>query len=231
MAKLVLTLNGKVVDHYFIDKPSISIGRDAGNDISIDDPLLSREHARIVSVGEDEIAEDLHSSNGTRLNGRPLVRQILQHRDVIELGSHQLCYMNSRLAGDAEFDRTMIITPLSRQADKAGDAPIVNVPAAQSSRALLAEGSITVLAGTNAHATGKSVRLDRVVTTFGTPDEQLVVLTRRPLGVFITHVEGAVLPRINQQSIGVEPRLLRDGDLIEAAGYQLKFHLEPLAGQ
>ena len=65
MAKLILTLNGSVINQYFIDKACVSIGRGADNDIVINDPVLSREHARVVSVGKDQIVEDLQSSNGT----------------------------------------------------------------------------------------------------------------------------------------------------------------------
>jgi pSer/pThr/pTyr-binding forkhead associated (FHA) protein len=228
MAKLVLTLEGKVINHYFIDKPCLTIGRGAGNDIVINDPLLSREHARIVSIGEDEIVEDLQSSNGTRINGSPLVRQILQHRDIIELGNHQLRYMSSRIASDVDFERTMMIQTLPRQAEAGGDAPIFDVPVARSAKTRFQEGSVTVLAGSRPYTTDQIVRLDRVVTTFGVPGEQLVVLTRRPQGVFLTHVEGSRFPRVNRQSVGETPHLLRDGDLIEAAGYQLKFKLKPL---
>ena len=50
MAKLVLMLNGKIINQYFIEQPSISIGRDPGNEICISDPLLSRRHARIIVI-------------------------------------------------------------------------------------------------------------------------------------------------------------------------------------
>ena len=55
MAKLILTLNSKVLNQYFVDKPCLTIGRGPDNDIVINDPLLSREHARIVTVGKDQI--------------------------------------------------------------------------------------------------------------------------------------------------------------------------------
>ena len=227
MAKLVLTLKGKVINQYFIDKPSISIGRDASNDIAIDDPLLSREHIRIVSVGEDEIAEDMQSSNGSQINGRPLGRQILQHLDIIGLGSHQLRYMSSRAAADVDFERTMMIQALTRQGES--DPAIIALPAARSAKSKLPQGSVVVLESPDTHTKGENIRLKDVVTTFGIPGEQLIVLTRRPKGFFITHVEGTQFPRINRQLIGNAPHALRDGDLIEAAGYHLKFKIEALA--
>ncbi len=231
MAKLVLTLEGKVVGQYFIDKPDVSIGRDPESDVPVNDPLLSMAHARIVSIGEDEIIEDLQSSHGTRVNGREITRQILQHRDVIELGKHQLRYMNSRIASDVDFERTMIIQTLPRSVDDAEDASLVDVPAARAARIRFPQGSVRVLSAAGKFARGEIVRLDRVVTTFGTPGDQLIVLTRRPQGVFVTHVEGSRFPRVNQQSIGDAPHALRDGDVIEAAGYQLEYKLGKPAGR
>lgn len=232
MAKLVLSLNGSVLNQVFIDKPCLNIGRDAGNDIVIADPLLSRVHARILSVGEDHIVEDLQSSNGTLVNGSALGRKILHHRDVIGLGSHSLCYLNTRLAGEVDLERTMLIQALPLGGEPAEAGAVDAVPAIRAARAWLPVGSVKVLAGgTGAHAVGDSVRLDRVVTTFGTPGEQLVVIGRRPQGYFLTHVEGARLPRVNRRAISTEPHALHDGDQIEAAGYHLEFRLELLAGR
>jgi pSer/pThr/pTyr-binding forkhead associated (FHA) protein len=228
LAKLILTLNGTVINQHCIDKPCVSIGRGVTNDIVIDDPLLSREHARIVSVGEDQIVEDLKSSNGTKVNGSPLVRQILQHCDVIELGSHHLRYMCARVAADVELERTMLIKALPRHRELAEGAPVVSVPVVRAARGRLPEGSVKVQAGSDQHALGESVRLDRVVSTFGIPGEQLIVIARRPQGYFVTHVEGAQGTRVNRKAIGSAPCALCDGDLIEAAAWRLEFRLDPL---
>lgn len=232
MAKLTLSLNGTLLNQYFIDKPTLTIGRGTGNDIVISDSQLSREHARIVTVGEDHIAEDMKSSNGTLINGSPLVRQILQHRDIIELGAYRLCYLNSRQATEVDLERTMLIKALPRDGNQAPDALIGASAGARTAKQWFPLGSVKVLAGPgHPHPNGECVRLDRVVTTFGTPNEQLVVIGRRPQGYFLTHVEGTQFPRINQQSVNREPHALHDGDQIEAAGYRLEFQLDALAGR
>lgn len=231
MAKLTLSLNGTLLNQYFIDKPTLSIGRGTGNDIVISDAQLSREHARITTVGEDHIAEDLHSSNGTQINGVPLTRQILQHRDIMEFGAYRLCYLNSRLSTEVDLERTMLIKALPRDASPELDAPVGAAAGARAAKQWSPMGSVKVLCGpSQTSAPGDCVRLDRVVTTFGTPNEQLVVISRRPQGYFLTHVEGRQFPRINQQAINREPHALHDGDQIEAAGYRLEFQLDALAG-
>jgi len=231
LAKLVLSLSGNVLNQYFTDKPVLCIGRDSANDIAINDALLSREHARITTVGEDHIIEDLQSSNGTLVNGAPVTRKILHHRDVIGLGSHTLRYLNTRMASDVDLERTMLIKPLAREGMAGKDNPTAAArPAIRSAKSWQPEASVKVLAAkAGEYSLGVTVRLDRVVTTFGTPGEQLAVITRRPQGYFLTHVEGSQPPRINRQAIGTEAHPLRHGDEIETSGYKLAFQVDGLA--
>ena len=101
MTKLVLSSGGTVLHQQFIDQARITIGRGAYNHIVISDAAMSREHAAIVTVGDDRIVEDLDSSNGTFVNGSRISRRILQHRDVIEFGAFNLCYLNTKEIGRA----------------------------------------------------------------------------------------------------------------------------------
>src|SRR4051812_32712881 len=50
----------------------LRIGRDAANDVVLQDPNVSRFHAEIALSGESITVRDLGSSNGTRLNGVPV---------------------------------------------------------------------------------------------------------------------------------------------------------------
>lgn len=222
MAKLVLSLNGKVVNQHFIDKPNITIGSGSGSDICIDDAALKPVHLSIVKLGHDTIVEGAQDGQGTRVNGKPLTRQILKHLDIIDLGKHQLRYMSAGIASDADLDRTMFIQTV--RAPDAGDAvQLADAALAPAGRARLMGGSVEFVAGPMPFKAGKLIPLVQVVTTFGEPGEKLLVLTRRPHGVFLSHVEGSRYPRINGRTISNAPHALNVGDLIEGAGYKLKF--------
>ena len=84
-------------------------------------------------------------------------------------------------------------------------------------------GAIQLLSGGNA---GKELELTKPLTTLGKPGVQVAVLTRRPQGYFITHVEGASRPTINGQQIGAAPHALKDHDVIELAGIKMEFFLK-----
>ena len=152
-------------------------------------------------------------------------RRILQHGDVIEFGNFHLRYLNPRTAVEIDLERTMLITGLFGKSTPARDeatppATEVRVPAARATRIRFPKGRLKVLAGSDA---GRSIELDRVVATIGKPGQQLAVITRRPHGYFVTHVEGRRHPRVNRRSIGKEARLLHDEDVIEVGDDRLEF--------
>jgi pSer/pThr/pTyr-binding forkhead associated (FHA) protein len=53
--------------------------------------------------------------------------------------------------------------------------------------------------------------------------DQLAVITRRPNGYYITHVDGKTRPTVNGQSIGVHAHLLNSGDMIVISGDSMQF--------
>jgi hypothetical protein len=226
MAKLVLSTNGAVVHQCFVAQDRVSVGREAHNGIVVDDPLVSREHAAIVAVGNDHILEDLGSANGTVVNGTRLSRRILQHGDVIELGAFHLRYLNPKVAAEVDLERTMLIQGLS--GGNAGkDAPFiagnVPMPVAGNARTHFPKGRVWMGAGPRA---GEVIELDRVVTMFGRAETGTAAVVRRPLGYYVTHVEGRRVPRVNGAAIGREPCLLRHGDIVEAGDERLEFTLD-----
>jgi pSer/pThr/pTyr-binding forkhead associated (FHA) protein len=106
----------------------------------------------------------------------------------------------------------------------AAAAPAAAAPAAAPGAApkqLL--GAIQLLSGANA---GKELELSKPLTTLGKPGVQVAVLTRRPQGYFITHVEGAKQPMVNGQAIGAAPHALKDHDVIELAGVKMEFFVK-----
>ena len=65
------------------------------------------------------------------------------------------------------------------------------MPASQPIAAGGKVAAIQLLSGANA---GKELELTKPLTTLGKPGVQVAVITRRPQGYFITHVEGANCP-------------------------------------
>lgn len=80
----------------------ITVGRDPGNKIELDDTLASRHHAVIQKVADDFFVKDLKSTNGTFVNGRlvPPGKYVrLRPEDIILIGRTEL---SLRQFGSAE---------------------------------------------------------------------------------------------------------------------------------
>jgi predicted component of type VI protein secretion system len=70
----------------------VSIGREEGNTIQLNDERISRFHAKIQEDQDKLILTDLESTNGTKVNGEDVQLRILRYGDVISLGRSVLVY-------------------------------------------------------------------------------------------------------------------------------------------
>ena len=86
----------------------------------------------------------------------------------------------------------------------------------------LPTGVIQVLTGASA---GKEMVLTKTLSTLGKPGVQVAVITRRPHGYFITHVEGKAFPSVNGMLLDAQAHPLGDHDIIELAGVKMEFFL------
>jgi predicted component of type VI protein secretion system len=104
---------------------SLGIGRHPNSDILLNDPLVSRSHARLIVLEDGSIAiEDLHSANGVYVNGERLGRsfQVLHDGDRLLLGTCELGVFASRRLHDDE--KTPSIRPSERRLlESASEAP------------------------------------------------------------------------------------------------------------
>jgi hypothetical protein len=69
------------------------LGRSPECHVTIDDPLVSREHAKIHNHGDRVVLEDLGSRNGSKVNGEPLHGSIeLNDGDRIRIGNQEILF-------------------------------------------------------------------------------------------------------------------------------------------
>lgn len=86
-SRLVMRAGPQPGQTFVLDRDSLTLGRDPGNEIAIGDPQVSRQHARITRQGGLTVIEDAGSTNGTFVNGLRLAGpHTLTDGDVISLG-------------------------------------------------------------------------------------------------------------------------------------------------
>lgn len=231
MAKIILSLEGSVIREVPLDKDRITIGRKPTNDIQIENLAVSGEHACIVTILNDSFLEDLGSTNGTLVNGNKVAKHILQSNDVIEIGKYKMKYVVEAVAAAAaqapaeDFEKTMVM----RAPPKVAKPAAAPAPAAAAPRPATAPAeaqpmaALQILTGA---AAGREIELTKNLTTLGKPGVQVAVITRRPQGYFITHVEGASFPVVNGKALDAQARPLKDHDVIELTGVKMEFFVK-----
>ena len=109
------------------------VGRDFPSHLQIDDPSVSRQHARFVQQDGSVSVEDLESRNGTRVNGKSIKRVTLSPSDEVRVGTARIALAVTRPAqrsgaGDNEVllrnERVVATYALARRAART-DMPVL----------------------------------------------------------------------------------------------------------
>lgn len=82
----------------------VTIGREEGNSIQLNDERISRFHLKIQQDHEDLVLTDLESTNGSKVNNEEVQLRILRHGDLITVGRSTLIF-GSRVEINDRLDR------------------------------------------------------------------------------------------------------------------------------
>jgi hypothetical protein len=215
MAAIILAKNGAVLQRIPLVKERTTIGRRTYNDIVIDEPGVSAEHAELVFALGDLYFQDMGSTNGSRINGQPVQKHFMNDGDLIELGQHITM----------QYRADVGVSPLEAGSASGGglDGGVgVDSWADHTRDAYMQPAVIEILDG---HHAGQKIPLTQPLTTIGLPRIQTAVLARGGHGYSLTHLEGKVYPLINGKSGGTSTQGLSNGDLINLAGTTVRFSL------
>ena len=72
--------------------PPVTIGREEGNTIQLNDERVSRFHVKIQEDHEKLVLTDLESTNGTKVNGEDIQLRILRFGDMVTIGRSVLLF-------------------------------------------------------------------------------------------------------------------------------------------
>ena len=103
MPQLILSIQGVEIKRVNLVKNRTTLGRKPGNDIVVNDMVVSGEHCAFDLRGlADVYVEDLNSTNGTYLNGKMLhgERPQLVDHDVISVGRIRILFLSASDPGD-----------------------------------------------------------------------------------------------------------------------------------
>ena len=101
MLTILLKYEEKLLKTIETDKAAITIGRNADNDIPIDNLSVSKRHATIRNSRGKYFVEDENSTNGTYLNEKLITSEKLSHKDRLTIGKHTLEILFDKTYTDA----------------------------------------------------------------------------------------------------------------------------------
>lgn len=193
---------------YKLDKERTTVGRKPHNDIHLEDPTVSGDHAVFLKL-QHIYVEDLGSTNGVILNGKRITKRQLNHGDVVRIGRHEFKFVEDSAE---QFDKTVMISTTPSAVKP--EPPVVT-----------RSGVVKVL---NGPKSGEQILLNKPYTTLGSPGIQVAVIAKRGNNFFLMPMSGVSEkhdpPRLNNKPIGAQSTPLKSGDVIEVAGTKLQFN-------
>ncbi len=115
MAKIIVLVEGVRQREYPLSEGMVRIGRDAANDIQLDDDTVSGSHAEVavkqgqyIDGSNDYWLRDLESTNGTKVNGQRVNRHLLHNEDEILIGPYTLRFLDATQQSVARTTRISI---------------------------------------------------------------------------------------------------------------------------
>ncbi|HVO84503.1 MAG TPA: FHA domain-containing protein [Syntrophobacteria bacterium] len=237
MARIILKFKELLLKDFSLQDGGKTIGRAPGNDIVLENLLVSGHHARIDQAGGDYILTDLRSKNGTYVNGARISSAKLKHGDQILVGKHTLVFeLDAAQVSAADrnmVEATMFVPsagvvagePSAQGVPGAGAAPPGPTPAEPI-------GILSYLSGGKGEyeltkklaKMGKGEEADIQIGGFLTP-KVAATISRRPNGYHVTPMTGRVKVRVNGTQIEGSQRL-KDFDTIEIGAVVLQFYFK-----
>jgi hypothetical protein len=242
-ARVVVSLDGAIVTEIELTKDVTVVGRHPSCDICIDNPAISGRHMLLRIVDKTAYAEDLASTNGTKVNGHQTQHQVVHHLDLIEVGHHKLHFFDDELlaAGGisnlettvhTDFEKTMMAAHAAPPSPARTAAPAkedlsrtmaipsatIRMGAAQESvdtatPAAVRTGALALRALTGMKA-GEMISLEQPNTMLGTAGADSALVVRRGDGYFLARFGGAA-PRLNRKELAPGTHRIAARDVIE----------------
>ncbi len=223
MSTYYVVLEKDVINEFDIPEGGmVTFGRKAGNDITLESPVVSSQHAKIDHLEEGYVLTDLQSKNGTFVNELPITVHWLREGDRIRIGQHIILFKPKPQDIPAKPGPTM--TPPPSLHESSDDEALFSELQQASKQAVL----LWRKGGTG------EIQLHEKLTKFGkdaTNDVQIggfftgkvaATISHQGDSWVLEHVDGMNKPKCNGRAINT-PVVLKEFDLIEIGSAAFEF--------
>lgn len=95
---------------YTLEQYPFTIGRSEDCDVKLENASVSSRHCSIMKMKDTYTLVDAGSTNGTRVNNKPITEVVLKHKDLVQIGSVEFIF-NIEGAGVEESSTTASFAP------------------------------------------------------------------------------------------------------------------------
>jgi pSer/pThr/pTyr-binding forkhead associated (FHA) protein len=231
MASLSLGLDGKFIkDYQLAEGTSLTIGRQAINDVVIENLSVSGRHAKIEWVEGKCLLTDLQSKNGTFVNEVLVKSHWLEHGDAITIGRHVLLFYHDneelRAPGtDDAAEKTVVMDSeqyqemLAKSFDKGAGKEISREAVGYLFFTAGARGNVVLTRKLT--KIGKDSSNDVVIRGF-LVGKTAATISQRPSSYHLSYAGGLRKPKVNGVVVNQTVKL-KDLDTIQIGSVKMQF--------
>lgn len=241
MPSISIIFKNKIVAKHQISKgDTLLIGRNKVNDIVINSPLVSNQHAKIDSHGKSYQYVDLQSLNGSFKDGRIIKSLWLNDGDSINIGNYILKFINPKIIKQQKKQpsvinkTTKIDTKKFRElikSNKRSDKQNKKSKRANVAKRRKPVAELFYLSGNkrrvqlngNLVRIGKDPKSDFLVKGIGI-GKTAATINKMTNGWYINYVGGFLKPRVNKITVK-KPIKLNNFDIITIGSTRFQFLL------
>ena len=250
-SRVVLSLDERIVGELELAKPVTVVGRHPDCDVVIEHPAVSGRHMLFRVVDRTIYAEDLASTNGTKVNGLAVSQVVVRHLDMIEVGRHKLHLIDDALVvggvGGLEdtvltdFERTMLsehVPAPPPRPTRRGDDDLSRTIAIQRNPTVRVGPAQETVQTDTAVATaprvpslalkvlrganrGETVALERANTMIGVAGSDTALVVKRGSAYFLARFSGGA-PRLNRKELGSGTHAIALKDVIDVGDWSFE---------
>ncbi len=238
MPRLLVKFKDKVISEYRLYKGApITIGRLKENNIVIDNPGVSGQHARIAIDARGWVLKDLGSKNGTFINEKPVKTHLLNIGDVITIGRHIIVYNDdsatthtadnfrnvaSQPFSEADYTMFMETRDFKKMLLQSAPEKVKQKPTAFVRFLIGGKGTVELSKGII--TIGKGRESDIVVQGFLSyfVGYLAATISKTPENYYISSVKGLIKAKVNNERIKGSVRL-RNRDIIKVGPLILQY--------
>jgi len=203
-------------------KLPLTLGRAESADYTVYSGPISKKHAAIVRIGDRYGVRDLHSTNGTFVNGQRVSEQALEDGDIIHLANVEFRFRNPSVGnslGTRDVERTQVVSvaqPDSRIRGAELLEELMRTEAVEILYQPIVELKTRAIIGYEALARGTHPQLNRLPTALLSLAEQCgMVVELSQLFRRLAVLHGRALPHGAKLFLNVHARELDDDNFME----------------